>query len=222
MAPHMLTPRNGENYSRLNKNEGQASMILSYIKQFNKSQDLKIHVQSILYDFTFSKDIKAAKFEKALKETGKLLGFDAHQPENEFGNGPDVLWIMSDNHYLILEAKSMAIHNEITRENIGQLLQSGEWFKKHYGNNTEHTLVTLQSPNTKGWNVNPSENSKVIDEGALGILKQKLEQFYDALVNKGINAITKEEIGKLLSAHGFVPENFRTSYLRTIKVSNKK
>ncbi|SDG83145.1 Replicative superfamily II helicase [Pedobacter terrae] len=222
MAPHMLTPRNGENYSRLNKNEGQASMVLSYIKQFNKSQDLKIHVQSILNDLTFSKDIKAAKFENALKETGKLLGFDAHQPENEFGNGPDVLWIMSDNHYLILEAKSMAIHSEITRENIGQLLQSGEWFKKHYGKNTAHTLVTLQSPDIKGWNVNPSENSKVIDEGALAALKQKLEQFYDAIVNKGINAISKEEIGKLLSANSLTSENFRGSFLKVIKVSSKK
>lgn len=222
MAPHMLTPRNGENYSKLNKNEGQASMVLAYIKQFNKSQDLKIHVQSIMDDLTFSKDIKAPKFEKALKETGKLLGFDAQQPENEFGNGPDVLWIMSDNYYLILEAKSMAIHQEITRDNIGQLLQSGEWFKRHYGSNAPHSLVTLQSPDVKGWNVNPSENSRVIDESALSALKLKLEQFYDAIVGRGINAINKEEIGKLLSAHKLTSENFRASFLKIIKVSSKK
>lgn len=222
MAPHMLTPRNGENYSKLNKNEGQASMILSYIKQFNKSQDLKIYIQSIMDDLTFSKDIKAPKFEKALKETGKLLGFDAQQPENEFGNGPDVLWIMSDNYYLILEAKSMAIHQEITRDNIGQLLQSGEWFKKHYGSNVPHSLVTLQSPDIKGWNVNPSENSRVIDESSLFTLKQKLEQFYDAIVSRGINAISKEEVGKLINAYKLTPENFRANFLKLIKVSNKK
>lgn len=222
MVPHMLTPRNGENYSKLNKNEGQSSMILAYIKQFNRSQDLKIHLQSTIDDLTFSQDIKAPKFEKALKETGRLLGYDAQQPESEFGNGPDVLWIMSDGHYLILEAKSMAIHEEITRENIGQLLQSGEWFKKHYGNNTAHTLVTLQSPNVKGWNVNPSDNSRVIDEASLGSLKSKLEQFYDAIVNKGINAISKEEIGKLINASGLSSESFRSAYLRPIKISNKK
>lgn len=31
---------------------------------------------------------------------------------------------------LNIRSKSTAIHNEITRENVGQLLQSGEWFKK--------------------------------------------------------------------------------------------
>jgi hypothetical protein len=221
-VPHMLTPRNGENYSKLNKNEGQSSMILSYIRDFNKSQDLKIHLQSVLDDLTFSQDIKAPKFEKALKEAGRLLGFDAQQPENDFGNGPDVLWIMSDNHYLVLEAKSMAIHDEITRDNIGQLLQSGEWFKKHYGNNTSHTLVTLQSPDVKGWNVNPSENSKVIDEASLSDLKTKMEQFYDAIVGTGINAISKEDIGKLINAYGLSPENFRIRYLKPIKVNSKK
>ena len=222
MTSHMLTPRSGENFSKLNKNEGQASMILSYMKQFNKSQDLKIYLQRVLGDLTFSQDIKAPKFEKALKEIGKLLGFDAQQPENEFGNGPDVLWIMSDNHYLILEAKSMAIHGEITRDNIGQLLQSGEWFKKHYGSNAHHTLVTLQSPDVKGWNVNPSENSRVIDESSLLNLKTKVEQFYDSVVNKGINAISKEDIGKLIGAHALSPENFRNIFLKPIKVNSKK
>ncbi|UKB78586.1 DEAD/DEAH box helicase [Chryseobacterium sp. MEBOG07] len=222
MVPHMLTPRNGENYSRLNKNEEQSSMILSYIKQFNKSQDLKIHIQSVLDNLTFSPDIAAHKFETALKEAGKLFGFDAQQPENEFGNGPDVLWIMSDNHYLILEAKSMATHVEITRDNIGQLLQSGEWFKKHYGNNAAHTLVTLQSPDVKGWNVNPSENSRVIDESSLANIKNKLEQFYDAIVGKGINAVSKEDVGKLINSYEISPENFRNKFLKPIKVNNKK
>ncbi|AIM36991.1 hypothetical protein KO02_10000 [Sphingobacterium sp. ML3W] len=222
MAPHMLTPRNGENYSRLNKNEGQSSMILNYINQFNKSQDLKIHLHNIIDDLTFSQDVKASKFETALKLTGKLLGFDAHQPENEFGNGPDVLWIMSENHYLILEAKSMAIHKEITRDNIGQLLQSGEWFKKHYGNTTHHTLVTLQAPDTKGWNVNPSENTRVIDNEALLNLKKDIEQFYNAIISKGIGAINKEEIGRLINAHRLSADNIRNNYLKAIKVNQKK
>lgn len=222
MAPHMLKPINGTEYSRLNKNEEQASVILNYIQRFNKSQDLKIHVQTILDDLTFSQDIKARKFEKALETVGKLLGFAAHSPEDEFGNGPDVLWILSDNHYLILEAKSMAIHNEITRDNIGQLLQSGEWFKKHYGEVAKHTLVTLQAPSFKGWNVNPSENSKVINEQSLQELKKSIEKFYDSIVSAGSTAISKERVGKLITAHEITPENFRNKFLKTIKVNNKR
>ncbi len=221
VAPHMLRPRVGEYYSKLNRNEGQASMILSYIGNFNTSQDLRIHVQTVLDDLTFSQDIKAPKFEKALKETGKLLGFDAQQPENEFGNGPDVLWIMSDNHYLILEAKSMAIHEEITRDNIGQLLQSGEWFKRNYGNNANFTLVTLQSPNVKGWNVNPSENTKVIDENSLSTLKKAIEKLYSGLADRGISSNNKEDIGKMLNSLSLSSANFRQSFLKDIRTNKK-
>lgn len=222
MAPHMLRPKVGEYYSKLSRNEGQASMILNYIKNFNTSQDLKIHVQSVLDNLTFSQDIKAPKFEKALKETGKLLGFDAQQPENEFGNGPDVLWIMGDNHYLVLEAKSMATHEEITRDNIGQLLQSGEWFKRNYGNNANFTLVTLQAPNVKGWNVNPSDNTKVIDEHSISALKTTVERLYSGIGSNGINANTKEDIGKLLNTLSLSSENFRQTFLKEIKVNKKK
>lgn len=222
MAPHMLKPKFGEYYSKLNRNEGQATMILNYIKNFNTSQDLKIYVQTVLDNLTFSKDIKAPKFEKALKEVGELLGFDAQQPENEFGNGPDVLWIMGDSHYLVLEAKSMATHEEITRDNIGQLLQSGEWFKRNYGNNANFTLVTLQAPSVKGWNVNPSDNTKVIDENLLITLKTTVERLYSGIASNGINTNTKEDIGKLLNTLSLSSENFRKTFLKDIKINKKK
>lgn len=216
IAPHMLTPVNGENYSKLNKNEEQSSKIKSYLSQFNNSHDFKIHLKNILDNFTFSQDIKAHKFENSLKLVGELLGFNAQQPEDEFGNGPDVLWSMPDNHYLILEAKSMAIHEEITRENIGQLLQSGEWFKKQYGDSIPHTLVTLQRPIKKGFNVNPSANTRVIDVESLEDLKNKINKLYNTITHIGIHAVSKEDISKQLNVNGLIPENFRKSFLKII------
>lgn len=221
MSPNMLMPKVGENYSKLNKNEGQASMILSYIRNFNTSQDLKIHIHKVLDDLTFSQDIKAPKFEKALKIVGQLLGFDAQQPEFEYGNGPDVLWIMSDGHYLILEAKSRAIHEEITRENVSQLLHSGEWFKKQYGNNVSHTLVTLQPPNIKGKNVSPGENTKVFDENSLSQLKIKIEQLYNGITQRGFSSINKEDIGKMINNLTLSSASFRETYLKDIKTNRK-
>jgi hypothetical protein len=115
----------------------------------------------------------------------------------------------------------MAIHTEITRDNIGQLLQSGEWFKKQYGDATKHTLVTLQSPNFKGFNVNPSENTKVIDDVAIEKIRTNLSQFVNAIVSTGINAITPLDISKLLIAHNFTPNLFRSNYLNNIIVKKK-
>lgn len=103
----------------------------NFVKQFDTSQDFKIYFEGLLDDLQFNPDIHHSKFEFSLAEIGRLLGFHAQEPEREFGNGPDVMWAMTDNHFLVLEAKSRAIHDEITRDNIGQLIQSGEWFKKN-------------------------------------------------------------------------------------------
>ena len=168
-------------------------------------------------DLQFNPDIHHSKFEFSLAETGKLLGFHSQEPEKEFGNGPDVLWALTDNHFLILEAKSRAIHDEITRDNIGQLLQSGEWFKKTYGNSANYNLVTLQSPSSKGWNVNPSENTRVIDEEILLLLKDNLKRFVEGIINFGFVAASNQEITKLLVLHNLTPSTFRQVYLKKIK-----
>jgi len=215
-ATHMFQTKLGNNYTRISVHEEQSSNVKKFLSQFSKSQDFKIYLEEILNDFKYSPDINYIKFENALANVGRMIGFFAQEPELEFGNGPDVLWGMTDNHFLVLEAKSMAIHEEITRDNIGQLLQSGEWFKKQYGELTQHTLVTLQSPKVKGFNVNPSENTKVIDEEALEKIRKNLTQYVNAIVSTGINAITPIEISKLLVAHCFTPPLFRSTYLNKI------
>jgi hypothetical protein len=221
LASHMFKTKLGNNYTKISVNEEQSSNIKKFLSQFDKSQDFKIYLEELLNDLKYSPDINSTKFENALANCGRMIGFNAQEPEFEYGNGPDVLWGMTDNHFLVLEAKSMAIHSEITRDNIGQLLQSGEWFKKQYGDATKHTLVTLQSPNIKGYNVNPSENTKVIDTDALEKIRKNLSQFVNAIVGIGINAITPLEISRLLAAHNFTSSSFRSNYLNDILVKRK-
>lgn len=217
MAPHMLQPKNGHYYTKIVGGEEQAGQVLAYLKKFENSQDLEIGIDKLLSDLQFSPDIPHTKFENSLAELGRLIGYHAQEPEMEFGNGPDVLWAMTDSHFLILEAKSRAIHEEITRENIGQLLQSGEWFKKLYGNSAKFNLVTLQPPNFKGWNVNPSENTVVIDETSLSLLKGNIKGFVDGIVSSGGLSIINQEMINLLAAHKLTPTAFRATYLRPIR-----
>ncbi len=214
-APHMLQPQNGVSYSRLKTHERQAQNVLSYINNFEKSQDLVIDFQELSSDLSFGEDFPYDKFENALEQIGKLLGFNAHQPEKEFGNGPDVLWGMNDGHYLVLEAKSMATHSEITRENINQLLGSGEWFKNNY-NSHNHTLVTVQSPQRKDKKVNINEQMRVMCQSNLDELKNNVDNFIRSLNSKGFKSIDTDELSKLLKFYSFTPEQFRNKYLSSI------
>ncbi|CAA0188027.1 DEAD/DEAH box helicase [Tenacibaculum maritimum] len=213
---HMLQSKNGHNYTKIVANEEQASQVLTFVKNFETSQDFKIYFEDTLDNLQFNPDIPHTKFENSLAEVGRLIGFYAQEPELEFGNGPDVLWGMTDNHYLILEAKSRAIHDEITRDNIGQLLISGEWFKNLYGPIAKHNLVTLQPPNIQGWNVSSSPETRVIDEESLTLLKETLRRFVDGIINSGCFSASNQEVANLLGSHSLTPAGFRTKFLKTV------
>lgn len=75
------------------------------------------------------------QFEQGLKDFGLILGFQAERPENIYSEGPDVLWLLNDNHGLVIEAKShKKKKNALTKDDHGQLLVSVEWFNKNYPN----------------------------------------------------------------------------------------
>ncbi|WP_423820128.1 DEAD/DEAH box helicase [Salinimicrobium sp. TIG7-5_MAKvit] len=213
---HMLQSKNGHSYTKIMASEEQASQVLNFIKQFETSQDFKMYFETLLENLQFSQDIPHTKFENAFAEIGRLIGFYTQEPEAEFGNGPDVLWVMTGNHYLVLEAKSRAIHDEITRDNINQLLGSGEWFKKLYGGAANFNLVTIQPPNIKGWNVNTSENTRVIDEESLNLLKDNLRRFVDGINNSGFTATSTKEIANLLGTHNLTTNGFLKSFLKPV------
>lgn len=215
----MFHPADGQLYKKILRKETgkQAAVVKQNISEFARPQDIIVHVNGILKDLQYIPEIKAERFETQLAELGRFLGFAAQMPEIELGNGPDVLWVLTDGHYLILEAKSRAIHDIISRENIGQLLQSEEWFKKTYGNASEYTAVTLQNSNRKGRNVTISDNTKVIDKESLDDLRENLKRFSQALQAVHPKTHTEKEIAKLLESHKFTAALFRTTYLKNIK-----
>ena len=216
-STRMFQPQDGMYYMKISARGAQPALVLKKIKDFSRPQDLKIYVEQIISELQFNPDVSADRFENALADLGNLIGFRAQQPEKEIGNGPDVLWCQTDSHYLILEAKSRTKHPEISRDDIGQLLQSTEWFKKVYGDDIEYTPVTLQPPNVKGDSVNPSDKMMVMDQGCLDLLIDNLRQFGNALSAKATNAHTEDEISKLLISHHFTSSEFRGKYLSRIK-----
>lgn len=214
-APHMLQSKNGYRYTKLIAKKEQVIQVLGFIKKFETSQDYKMYLENLIEDLQFSQDIPHTKFENSFAKIGKLIGFHTQQPEAEYGNGPDILWVMTGNHYLIIEAKSRAIHDTITRSNINQLLGSGEWFKKLYGA-APHHLVTIQPPNIKEWNVNASENTRVIDENSLNLLKDNLRKFVNSVNSSGFSAIKDKEIAQLLGLYNLTTTGFIKNYLKIV------
>ena len=70
-----------------------------------------------------------------------IIGFSTDRPERNYRVGPDVLWLVTGNSGLVIEAKSRKnAANALKREQHGQLLNAAEWFQETY---PDHSCVRV-------------------------------------------------------------------------------
>ncbi|MFL0473454.1 DEAD/DEAH box helicase family protein [Priestia sp. 179-F W1.4 NHS] len=218
MATGMFHPPLGTVYTKITKPGKQAALVRQRIASFSRPQDVAVHIESILESVNFNPDISSERFEGMMNEMGDFLGFSSQRPENELGNGPDLLWCMTDTHYLLKEAKSQKKgKNKISRSDIEQLYHSEKWFQKQYGEGTVYSLVTLQPSNEKERDVTISNNTFVMDTEALTKLKRNVRGFITALSHKQTDAHTEREIAQLLREYKLTASSYRSEYLKKIR-----
>jgi replicative superfamily II helicase len=214
---NLFHPFSGHVYKKIIGKDKQSSLVIRQLAEFSRPQDIIIHVNSIISDLQYKRDVKAKNFERSLFELGSFLGFTCQMPEKEFGDGPDGLWVLTDGHFLILEAKSSTIHANISKSDAEQLLSSETWFKNRYGEAASYYTVTLQSNRTKERNVSINEFMRVLDQEALELLHNNLRQFAAALQSTHSEGHTPGDVFKLLTAYKFTPPLFRDTYLKRLK-----
>ena len=68
--------------------------------------------------------------EEALRSLGEYLGLASSRPDNEFGAGPDVLWIGENGIALCMEVKTdKQATSQYKKEEVGQLHNHIQWVK---------------------------------------------------------------------------------------------
>jgi len=216
MTTRMFHPQNQHIYKKLSRKTVQAAAINKRLKEFERAQDIVNHIEEILMSLKYDETLSHRAFEASLADVGRFLGFAVQMPERDSGDGPDGLWCLSDDHFLILEAKSRATHDAISRDNIEQLLHSELWFKDQYPN-AEYSLITLQNSNKKGTKVHIPDNARVLDKDSLELLHTNLRQFANALQSHQPGNHTDDEISQLLVAYKLTTDLFRQTYLKIIK-----
>lgn len=212
----MFHPQQEHFYKKITIVSKQSAEIKKKIEAFTKPQDIVIYTNDLIACLQYHPDLDSSVFEEKLAELGEFLGFSTQMPERDMGNGPDVLWALTNGVFLILEAKSEAIHEEISRANVNQLLGSQEWFDLQYPSATS-LLVSLQSPSKKGEKANLSQSAFVIDQDCLTKLHQSLRHFVNAFQGKPTNSHSIDDIEKLLILHNFTSDGFIKTYLKKIK-----
>ncbi|PMN48395.1 helicase [Vibrio lentus] len=211
----LLKPLNGFNYQKLNKRaRTQAEECLLYVNGFNEKGAFLLALNSVLADLQFMPN-SANRFEAALHTLGLILGFGSQRPENDYKMGPDNLWCLGDNNYLVIECKNEAVVPTVTKTYCNQLNGSGHWFDNNYHGMT-HTLLLIHPSNLFEAAASPASNMKVMTENELNRLTNNVRTMFEGLVQQG-NTFDAETIRQNLIHYKLDSGNFINEYTTIVK-----
>lgn len=142
--PFILKPRQGmviEPISVLSQR--RVDNILQWVAQFDTVEALSVELEDILTNLRFG--VKANRFEDALDRLAKALGFASDRPEKQWKEGPDNLWCVRDNEYMLFECKSEVDLNrdQIDKYETEQMNASAAWFSKNYKGSKVKLLMVI-------------------------------------------------------------------------------
>ncbi len=138
--------------------------IIDNIENFDREsriKDLRESLEYINEEKYFDQD---RKHEIGIEFLGKYLGFETERPDNEYKTGPDVLWILPNNQYVILELKTNKTTGTYSKKEIAQSLDHVEWVKQNKGvkNDSDLCKIIIGPHNQVNNDANPSHDIWVV------------------------------------------------------------
>ncbi|MEZ5045330.1 MAG: DEAD/DEAH box helicase family protein [Saprospiraceae bacterium] len=197
---YLMKPPSGLEIVQLKIEGERTSIIKKWIESFDDYTNLKIQLDDILSGLVFGPNYK--EFEKALEKLGKILGFGSEQPELEWKEGPDNLWCVGPNKYIVIECKSgvKEDRDSIAKSEAEQLLHSIEWFKRNYPK-CEFTPLLIIPTRNLDRGITLSKESKILRKGKLNTLKKQVVEFFGEFKRSDFSSISIDNINGLLNTH---------------------
>ena len=211
---YLFRPQTAPVYKPIYIETAQSEKIAALVAEFSPRKGLLAKFEDIASRLI--SETTSNQFEESLKNLGDLLGFVAERPEKLYGGdggAPDVIWLLNNKEALVIEVKSRKYQdNPLTKEELGQLLSSSEWFKKQY-NNYSFLSVSLH-PNRYATKNTTIDNVYVFTLDNLNSMVAKCRLLFEQLcdseeTDKQINV----RCAGLIEEHGLTPKHLKNKYL---------
>ena len=190
--------------------------IVKWFKEFENPNGAIAKIHEMCAQLSY--EVSPRMFENALMELAALLGAKGSRPEEEFNEGPDNLWLWPERS-LVIEAKNMN-QKSLHKKDAEQLFHSLEWFKRSYSTRQNPIPIIAARILVADSKVLFPEGTRVITPEKMERLLNRLEQFYQNLVNDPSLLKQPKEILELQTSIGISPEQFIGRY--TVKVKESR
>jgi hypothetical protein len=197
----LLKPIVGASYNKLSAPAaGQAVAATSFMDMFLEGNDLVIWVNGLLDDLDWGEE-GTKRFEAAMRDLGKFLGFGSHRPEETIGRGPDNLWALGGLKYLVIECKSGSVlAQKISKADTNQLNGSIVWFSEKYDKTCSMTPVMVHPKTVFEYAASPHEDIRIMNGPGLKRLRDAVRAYSVSLATSAGFKDAKE-VEKQLQHH---------------------
>ncbi len=209
---YLLKPTTGIDYEKLAQITGdRVTNIQKWLSRFSDFTEVHLSVENILSNLTFGTDYE--KFENALYELGLLLGFSSQRPDREIKQGPDNIWCIGKNDFLLFECKNEVkeTRTEISRLETGQMNNACGWFDLHYPGVEVSPIMIIPVKNvTAGGSFN--HHVKIMRKGKLKLLKENVRSLFKEFKKFKLDSITIEQIQEAVDTHKLDVRSLKSEY----------
>jgi len=170
------------------------------MNKFIEGNDLTIWVNGLLDDLDWGQE-GSKRFEAAVKDLGLFLGFGSERPEDQVGVGPDNLWAVGGQHFLVIECKSGAVlADRVSKHDTNQLNGSIVWFSNKYDATCSMTPILVHPKTTFEHAASPDSRIRIINEKGLMRLRNAIRSYAVALASK-VGFTDAKEVQRQLHFH---------------------
>jgi replicative superfamily II helicase len=213
----LLKPATGVTVTKLTLvSQGRVDRIAAWVRGFESYSQLDVILSDILGRLVFG--TKADRFEQALDELSRALGFAGERPDKEWKEGPDNLWALDDMQYIVWECKSEVDIKrlEINKREAEQMNRSSAWFEKHYpGLKAKHIMVhpAYMVESAAAF----THDVEVMRVSELNKFIRSVREFFKSFESLNFRDLSGPQIQKLLNLHELKVEDLITKYTKKVK-----
>ncbi|MEM5786241.1 MAG: helicase C-terminal domain-containing protein, partial [Syntrophobacteraceae bacterium] len=213
----LLRPPQGVTVSKLTiVSQGRMERIIGWVTQHGTYEQLNIALSDILGRLAFG--TKADKFEQALDELSRVLGFSGERPDKEWKEGPDNLWALDDTQYILWECKSEVevTRTEINKHEAEQMNRSCAWFGKHYAGSNVKNIIIHPAYNVASAAAFTHE-IEAMRVNELGRLVRKISEFFKSFESLDLRSLSPTHIQQMIDAHNLSIPSLLTMYTKALR-----
>jgi len=198
---YLLKPKDGMVFSQIViLSQKRIANINTYLRGFGSFDELSLAVEEMLGNLRFG--VRADAFEKALNDLAFALGFVGERPDKEWKAGPDNLWGLRDDEYVLFECKSEVLieRAEINKDETGQMNNASAWFRKHYpGAKVKRIMIIPTKTLSRGAGFN--EDVEIMRNRDLGRLTNNVRAFFSEFRNLDFSNLSESKIQGFIDTH---------------------